>query len=145
MKSKMSIVSVLLSIVFFISTGSFLFAQEQEEQGNVFAISTFKVPFAKLSEFQSHWEKEIKPRVKQNEFILSQRIFTHLYGPDWTVVVLKEYENFVALESSHKRDDEILKKKYPEQEKRDEITKQFDNLFTAHTDAIVREVPKLRK
>jgi hypothetical protein len=125
--------------------GSFLFAQEQEEQGNVFTISTWKVPFTKLDEFQSLWEKEVTPSVKQNEFILSQRVFTHLWGPDWTVVTIIEYESLSAIESANKRSQELSKEKYPEKEKRDEIRKQIQSFFTGHTDAIVRENPKLRK
>jgi hypothetical protein len=83
--------------------------------------------------------------VKQNEYLLSQRIFTHLYGPDWTVVVLKEYEDFAGIELSSTRDKEIFKELYPDKEERDEINLEFDNSFIGHTDAIVREVPKLRK
>jgi len=145
MKSKMSVVSVLLIMVLLFSTGSILFAQEKKEQGNVFCISTYKVPFAKLDGFLSLWEKHVKPRVKQNEYLLSQRIFTHLYGPDWTVVVLKEYEDFAGIELSSTRDKEIFKELYPDKEERDEINLEFDNSFIGHTDAIVREVPKLRK
>lgn len=125
-------------------TGQNILAQE-EEIGNVFAISTWKVGFDKVSEVLDNWEKEFKPITAENEFVLSQKIMTHLWGPDWNIVVITEYKDFASIEKAQQRFNEIFEKKYPEKSKRDEIQKKNRSYFKGHDDAIVREVPKLRK
>ena len=144
MKSKRYI-TVLLSMVFLLSTGSILLAQEEEEQGNVFTISTFKVRFDQVDEVLDLWEKEFKPIAEQNDLIKSVKVFRHLWGPDWTIVIIREYENFAAISSAQEKSNELRKKKYPDKKKRDEIMKKNQSYLLGHTDAIVREVPKLRK
>ena len=144
MESKI-FVYALLGMVLLVAGGSIVFAQEEEEQGHVFTISTFKVSFGKLDEYLELWDKESTPLIKKNEFILSHRVFTHSYGPDWNIVVITEYENLSAIESANKKSKELFKEKYPDEDKLDEIYKQFGSYILAHTDAIVRERPKLRK
>jgi len=50
MKSKACVLG-LLTLIFLCLACAVLYAQEQEEQGNVFTIETFKVRFDKLDEF----------------------------------------------------------------------------------------------
>ena len=120
-------------------------AKAQEQQGNVYAVSTYKIPFDRISEYFELYEKEAKPRVAQNEFILSQRFFTHAYGPDWTVMVINEYKDLASIQAAQKRGTELFEKQYPDKAKRDELTKKFQGFSQAHTDALVVENPKLRK
>jgi len=142
MKSK-RIIIVLLSITFFAS--SILHAQEQEVKGHVFTIQTLKVRFNDMHEYLKFWGQEWKPLSEQNEFILSQRVFTHLWGPDWTVITIDEYEDFSAIGKAQEKYNELWKNKYPDKAERNKRSKKFSDYVQAHTDAIVIEVPKLRK
>lgn len=139
------IIFISICMVFILSASTILPAQEKEETPPVFSISTWKVRFDKIEEFLNLWEKESLPLIKQNEFIKSFRVCTHLWGPDWTVVSIAEYESFSAIEDSQKKSSELFKKKYPDKAKRDEVWKKMRSLIMGHTDAIVEEVPKLRK
>ncbi len=117
----------------------------QEQQGNIFAVSTYKIPFDRIPEYFELYEKEAKPRIAQNEFILSQKILTHAWGPDWTVMVINEYKDLASIQAAQKRGIELFEKQYPDKAKRDELTKKFQSFSQAHTDALVVENPKLRK
>ena len=142
MKSKI-IIFVLLSIIFI--ANSVLSAQEQEEKGHIFTIQTWKVRFNDIHEYLKFWEQEWKPLSEQNEFILSQKVFTHIWGPDWTVITIEEYEDFSAIGKAQEKSNELWKNKYPDKAERNKRDKKFSDYVQAHTDAIVIEVPKLRK
>lgn len=77
------------------------------------------------------------------------RFFTHIWGPDWTVVNITEYESFADIAKAGERFDELWEKKYPDEDdwkaKRDEFMGEVVTYWQGHTDAIVREVPGLRK
>jgi hypothetical protein len=137
-------VFVVFVLAICLMTGQNIFAQE-EETGNVFAISTWKVGFNKVSEVLDNWEKEFTPIAAENEFILSQKTFTHLWGPDWNLVVITEYQDLASIEKAQQKFNELFEKKYPEKSKQDEVMKKMRSYFRGHDDAIVREVPKLRK
>lgn len=124
---------------------SFSVKAQQQQQGNIFVISTYKIPFDRISEYFDFWERENKPRRDQNEFILSQRTLTHVYGPDWTVMFITEYKDLASIQAAQKRGTELFEKQYPDKAKRDELTKKLQSFNQAHTDAIVVENPKLRK
>lgn len=134
---------MVASIVFLLLANSSLFAQEPE--GHVFVVSTWKVRFDQLEDYLNLFEKEYKPLAAQNEHLKSLRVFTHLFGPDWNVVVIREFENLEAIAKSEKRDSEILEKNFPDPAKRSEYTKKVGSYILAHTDTVVREVPRLRK
>lgn len=135
---------LLLSLAFFCGS-SVLFAQEEEEQGHVYAISTWKVRFDQLEEFLDLWEKENHPIAMQNEYILSTKVLTHLWGPDWSIVTITEYEKFEDIAAAWKKFNELFEKKYPNKNQRDKLQKKMRSYSLAHTDAIVQEVPKLTK
>jgi hypothetical protein len=137
--------SISLSLVLILMLSLSVLAQEKEEQGNVFAIMTNKVGFDKLDKVLELWEKEWKPLYTQNEYVKSVRVFTHMWGSDWTIVVIAEYESLAALEKAQERQQELSKEKYPDETKRKEIAAKIQSYFTGHFDNIVREVPKLRK
>lgn len=122
-----------------------LLLYSQESQGNVFAFSTYKIRFDQLTEYLDLYEKESKPLVAQNEHVISQRIFTHLWGPDWTVLMVTEYKDFASIQESQKRGTELFEKKYPDKAKRDDISRKFQTFNLGHTDALVLERAKLRK
>lgn len=141
-----SVVSVLLSMVFLFSAGySIVLAQEQEEEGNVFTITFLKVPREEMDEFINLWEKEFFSLEKQIGEVLSYKVLTHWWGPDWSVMVTREYKDLASMEKSFQKLEELQKKKYPDEKEREKITKSILRYFNGHFDAIVREVPKLRK
>jgi hypothetical protein len=136
---------ISLTLVVILMFSFSVIAQEEEEQGNVFAISTYKVRFDNIDKVLELWEKEWKPVYTKNEHVKSFRVFSHMWGSDWSIVVIAEYESMAVMEKAQKRGQEIFKEKYPDEKKREEITDNIQSYFTGHFDDIVREVPKLRK
>jgi regulation of enolase protein 1 (concanavalin A-like superfamily) len=122
-----------------------IFAEEEgEEKGNVFVISTYKVQFQNLETMLKAWEENWKPVITKNEYVKSFRAFTHLYGSDWSIVVIMEYEDMAAIDVAWARSEEISKEMFPEGEFK-AITTETQAMLLGHTDNIVQEVPSLRK
>ena len=69
----------------------------------------------------------------------------HVWGEDWSVVTVTEYENFASIEKAQIRMGELFKEKFPDKEKRKEATKQYQILIKGHYDSIVQEVAVLTK
>jgi hypothetical protein len=136
--------SISLTLLFFLATAQPVLAQE-EEDGNVFAISTYKIPFNKIDHVISMWEKNWKPIYSQNEHIKSLRVMRHLWGSDWTLVVMMEYESLGAMEDAQKRGDELRKEKYPNEDEWKAVIEEMQGYIMGHFDELVQEVPKLRK
>ena len=114
--------SCVIFILFFVSlTNIAVFAQEQEEEGNVYAISTWKIRFDQRDDFLEIMEKEAKPIYTQNEHVISMKVFTHLWGEDWMVVVIGEYESMAGIEAAQKKATELFEQKYPDEKKRKEV------------------------
>ena len=142
----MKVFSIAFSILLFLLlTNVTTIAQEQEEEGNVFAISTWKLRFDQVDDFLEIMEKEMKPIYTQNDHIKSMKVFTHLWGEDWMVVMITEYESLAGIEAAQKKTNELLKQKYPDEKERGELSDKRRKLIMGHTDNIVREVPNLRK
>ena len=144
MKLKQSILFTF-TLTFLALTSSFVLAQEQEEQGHVFTISTYKVKFGQVNKYLDLLKEFNQSRAEQNEFLISQKVFTHRWGPDWNIVTIREFEDFASIDKWQKRNQELRIKMYPDKTERDKISMQINELRLAHTDAIVTEVPKLRK
>ncbi|MFC2088777.1 hypothetical protein ACFLSX_04175 [Calditrichota bacterium] len=143
MKNQINLLVLVFALFFLFNVQAF--AQEQEEEGNVFAISTWKLRFDKVDDFLEIIEKEMKPIYIQNEHIISLKVFTHLWGGDWMVVMIAEYESLAEIEAAQKKSTELLKQKYPDEKKLNEVNDKRRKLIIGHTDNIVREVPNLRK
>ena len=142
----MKVFSFVFSILFFVLlTNVTVIAQEQEEEGNVYAISTWKIRFDQVDDFLDIMEKEMKPIYTQNDHIKSMKVFTHLWGEDWMVVMIAEYESMAEIDAAQKKTNELLKQKYPDEKERGELSDKRRKLIMGHTDNIVREVPNLRK
>ncbi len=117
----------------------------QTDSAHVYTVTTLKVPFEKMTEFFENWEKYVTPIVKKDEYIISEKILTHLWGPDWTVMVVAEYKNWKDIEASGYKWDEIEAATVPDKDKRDEIDKLMTPFYNGHSDAIVMDYPKLGK
>ncbi len=137
------IVTSILCLTFVLSSVSICFAQEEEEKGNMFYMVMIKVKPGKVDEYLKLYEKTTT--VKDNEFVLSERIFTHRTGPDWSILLMIEYKDFTALQKMFEREDELYMEKFPDEEERDKISDEFDEYMISHTDAIVIENPNLGK
>lgn len=136
-------VFISLVIVFILLVGSLLFAQEEKEEPNFVVVSTYKIRFDQIGEFLERWEKYMLPRVKEIDLVKSFRVFTHYWGPDWTVLLIVEYESFDAINAAQVKMGELLREKYPDEY--EEIVKKTRSMILGHTDAIVTEVKELRK
>ena len=140
---KRNVVCLVVALMVFVTP--LVFAQEEkEEAGNIFVISTYKVQFQNVDKIMKTWEEYWKPVYTKNEYVKSLRVFTHLWGSDWTIVVIVEYESMAALEAAWVRGDEITEEMYPEGEG-EKMTAEFQAMLLGHTDNIVKEVPSLRK
>jgi len=138
--------TILISLAFItiISFNQRSFSQN-ENNSHVYTVTTLKVPFDALDDFMKNWEKYITPIIKQDSFIISEKVLTHLWGPDWTVLVIDEYKSWNDIEESGKKYDEITAAMEPDKDKRNEIGKMFIPYYNGHTDAIVLDNPRLSK
>lgn len=144
---KLSWILMFLAVLVFCTVN--VFAQDAEEKkeekkGSYFTISTYKVNFNELGEFLETME-EFKEVITENEFILSQKVMRHVWGEDWTVVSVVEYEDFASIEKAQIRMGELYKEKFPDKEKRKEATKRYQSFIKGHYDSIVQEVASLTK
>jgi len=98
-----------------------------------------------IGDFLKFFETESKPMDAQNEYILSSKILTHAWGPQWTVCLMTEYKDWEGFVAGEKRQGEIFDKTYPDQSTKDEIGKKWGHYLTNHTDAIVNDHPNLQK
>lgn len=74
----------------------------------------------------------------------SFRAFSHLYGSDWSIAVIMEYEDMAAIDVAWARSEEISKEMFPAGEFK-ATTSETQAMLLGHTDNIVQEVPSLRK
>ena len=141
---KKFVVGIVVTMM--LCVGSPVWAQEEtEEKGNVFNVATYKIQFQNLDRMFELWEEYWKPVNAKNEYVTSMRVFTHLYGSDWQVLMVTEYESLSAMEAANKRAEEIRKELFPEDDQWQEMLAEVQGLFLGHTDNIVVEVPNLRK
>jgi hypothetical protein len=72
-------------------------------------------------------------------------VYTHSWGPQWTVCIVTEYKDWEGFAASGKKSIEIFVKMYPDKSKREEIIKKFETYLINHTDAFVNDHPNLEK
>ena len=104
-----------------------------------------QVQFQNIDGMLETWEKSMKPIYSKNEHVKSLQVFTHLWGSDWTIMVITEYESLAAVEAGFKRAEEIRKEMFPDKEAWDATAAEIQGNFLGHQDDIVKEVPSLRK
>jgi hypothetical protein len=116
---------------------------QKEENGNLFYMVMIKIKPGKVGKYLELFEKT--NTAKDNEFLISEKVFTHRTGPEWSILLMREYKDFAAVQKAFEREDELNKEKFPDEKEAEKI---FDELFEyriSHTDAIVIENPKLGK
>lgn len=117
----------------------------QESNSHIYTATTLKIPIEKMDEFLSNYEKYVTPVIKQNEYVISEKLLTHLWGPDYTVLLMDEYKTWGDIEAADKRYGEISKTIEPDKDKRMEIDKLLSPYYNGHTDAILMEYTKTTK
>jgi hypothetical protein len=142
MKTKILSITILLLIT--ISLTSKIYSQDQPT-GHFYEMNFLAIPYEKLNDFNNFYEKYGKPADAENEYIISVKVFRHVSGPVWNICFLTEYKDMESFVAAGKRGDEIFVKMFPDKSQRDEFMKMFEMYLTGHTDALVRDNPKLEK
>lgn len=76
----------------------------------------------------------------------SQKNFRHYYGSDFRDwVVITEYKTWADIEAAAGINQELNKKKWPDDKKRAEFFRKVMKYFPTHSDEIYRELPKFGK
>ena len=121
-------------------------AQDDDDDGHIFTVSTFQWPFNNLDDIFEMIE-ENHELTKQNEFILSQKVLTHVWAGAFSVMFIWEYASFEDIAKAEKRDTELYEAKYPNEKDRDALDEKFAALAgdNIHEDHIVQENTKLAK
>ena len=121
-------------------------AQEDEDAGHIFAVSTFQWPFNNLDEIFEMVE-ENHDLTEKNEFIVGQKALTHVWGGNFSVMFITEYASFEDIAKAQKRGTELLEAKYPDEKVREARNEKFAALAGdgIHDDNLLQENTKLRK
>jgi hypothetical protein len=136
---------ILLSIIIITCVASHKTMAQTQGNGHLCTMTMLYIPENEMDEFLSFFEKEIKPFNAENEYILSAKVYTHSWGPQWTVCLVTEYKDWEGFVAAEKKGNELLEKMYPDKSKRDELMKKFGSYLFNHTDAIVNDHPNLAK
>ena len=128
------------------STSSTVYAQEEDDAGHYFAVSTYQWPFNNLGEIIELME-ENQELTEQNEFILSRKVLTHVWGGNFSVMFIVEYASFDDISKAQARGTELFEAKYPDEEDRDARNEEFSALVGdgIHEDNILQENASLTK
>jgi hypothetical protein len=116
---------------------------QDEESANLFYMTMTVIKVGKLGDHIAHMEKI--STAKDNEYIISQRVFTHRTGPEWSLMIMTEYKDLTAMQKAYERAGELYTQKFPDEEERAKIGAKSAEYIVSHTDAMVVENPKLRK
>jgi hypothetical protein len=145
MKTKQLLLIAAASLCLAGLTGT-AYAQDDDDDGHVFSVSTYQWPFENLEEIFASMEED-KDIVEQNEYILSRKILTHEWAGNFSVMFIIEYASMEDIGKSQERANELFEAKYPDEEVREARGDRFTELtgHTMHVDNIVRENAALTK
>ncbi len=135
---------LLIALPLFAIPVALLAQEDEEEKGHVWSISTYKVKFGDLEGLLEMWEEDWEI-IAENELVLSSKLLTHLWGPDWSIMIIEEYAKFEDIAAAQAKQGELYKKKYSSETRRKARNKKQGALIQGHTDAIVQENPKFTK
>jgi hypothetical protein len=128
------------------SVSSTAYAQDDDDDGHIFVVSTHQWPFDNLDELFTMME-ETQELVEQNEFVLSRKVLTHFYAGAFSVMMIVEYASLADIDKASARGDELFEEEYPDEADRDARGEKFTALVGAglHEDNIVQENTALSK
>ena len=121
-------------------------AQDDGDEGHIFAVATFQWPFANLEEIFALME-ETKDLLDQNEYVLSRKVLSHYYAGAFSVMTIIEYASLADMDKAGDRGNELFEAKYPDEEDREARGEKFAALTGSgmHVDSILRENTALTK
>ena len=121
-------------------------AQDDDDDGNIFTVSTQQWPFNNLDDIFEIMEEDHE-LTEQNEFILSQKVLIHQWAGAFSVMFISEYATFEDIAKAEERGTELIEAKYPDEEDRDARDKKFADLAGdgMHEDSILGENTSLAK
>jgi hypothetical protein len=122
------------------------FAQDDGDDGHVFAVSTYQWPFDNLEDIFALME-ETQSLVDENEYMLSRKVLTHEWAGDFSVMMIVEYASLADISNAQERGTELFNAKYPDEAEREARGEQFGALTgtSMHVDNILRGNPALAK
>ena len=122
------------------------FAQDDGDDGHVFAVSTYQWPFNNLEDIFALME-ETQGLVDENEYILSRKVLTHEWAGDFSVMTIVEYASLADVDKAQERGTALFNAKYPDEADREARGEQFAELTgtSMHVDNILRGNPALAK
>ena len=128
------------------TTPDSLQAQDDDDDGHIFTVSTQQWPFNNLDDIFEIME-ENHELTEQNEFILSQKVLVHQWAGAFSVMFIAEYASFEDIAKAQQRGTELFEAKYPDEEDRDARDKKFADLAGdgMHEDSILQENTSLAK
>ena len=118
---------------------------KDQEDSHVFAMQMYKTQFSDIDTYLEIYEQEWMPLVKQNDLVLGHWTFQHRWGPDWTILIVEEFESLSSMGDAYEKYDELWEKKHPDESDRAAADKTLSDLLLGHSDAIVIERPALTK
>ena len=121
-------------------------AQDDDEDGHIFAVATLQWSFDNLDEIFALME-ETQELVEQNEYILSRKVLTHEYAGAFSVMTIVEYASLADIDKAGDRGNELFEAKYPDEKDREARNEKFSALVGdgMHVDSLVRENAALSK
>lgn len=138
-----------VAIVFFFGfINNSAFAQMQEAPSHIFVVTTWKIvmPEGGSAAERDSLLKELFNAQKSNPKVLSTLQLQHHWGNDsrdW--VVITEYATMADIDEANKIDQELTKKKWPDDKKRAAFWQAVGKYFDYHSDEIYMEKPEFRK
>ncbi len=128
------------------TTPDSLQAQDDDEDGHIFTVSTQQWPFNNLDDIFEIMEEDHE-LTEQNEFILSRKVLVHQWAGAFSVMFILEYASFEDVAKAQERGTELFEAKYPDEEDRDARDKKFADLAGdgMHEDSILGENTSLAK
>jgi len=123
------------------------FAQEEEE-GHIYVVSTFKIamPEGGSGDERDSLLMELIEAQKSNEKVLSSKNLRHRYGSDFRDwVVIAEYATWADIEEAANINQELNRKKWPDDKKRAAFFQKLFKYFPTHSDEIYTNLPKFDK
>jgi len=121
-------------------------AQDDGEDGHIYAVATYQWPFNNLDEIFALME-ETKELLDQNEYVLSRKVLTHEYAGAFSVMTIIEYASLADIDKAGDRGNELFEAAYPDEEDREARGEKFAALTgtSMHVDNILRENAALTK
>lgn len=142
---KIQVKNAVICVCLTLLVGSVWADEHEDDEAHVYTMQTFKIRWSEIDSYLEHYDREWMPLVKQNEFVLSHGIYQHAWGPDWTLLIVEEYESMTDLAKAQEKYDKLWRAKYPDASDRNAADNGFDKYIHGHFDAIVTERPGYSK